>query len=120
MIMPPKTQSVAAYRELVESGRARTIAAYVFVVLDREQVPMNRRQIVAITEGPRYPFRLRINTIPAATARLLEDGIIRIAYKGEDEVTGAKDVEYLEVVTHVERPKQRTFDDFARQLGAGS
>lgn len=114
--MSVKPQSVQAYRQLVKSGRARTIGAYVFHVLDDQQVPMNRRQIAEITEGPRYTFRLRINTIPSATARLLEQGLIRVAYTGEDIVTGAKDVEYLEIMPETLRPVQRSFADF----GAGA
>lgn len=110
--MSVKPTSKEAYRRLVETGRARTIAQRVFAVLYNEQVPMTRRQIAAITEGPRYGFRLRINTIPAATKRLLEDGAIRAAYVGTDPGTG-NDAEYLEVVPLTKRPEQRSFEDFA-------
>lgn len=110
--MSVKPTSKEAYRRLVETGRARTIAQRVFAVLYNEQVPMTRRQIAKITEGRLYGFRLTINAIPAATRRLLEDEVIRVAYVGEDPGTGYE-AEYLEVVPLTKRPEQRSFEDFA-------
>lgn len=95
--------SLVGYQQNVLSGLSGVLAQKVIACLFESEVPMTRRMIEVQTG-------IRISSICPSVARLLSDGLIRVAYQERDPHSGRL-ADYLEPV--MPQPAQRGFEGFA-------
>lgn len=88
--MTVKPTSIMAYRELIESGKAKTQRDKIFACLlhyTDHGFALCRDQIEEFTG-------IRINAVCGRVNELLEDGLVKVAYERESPKTG-REVEFL-------------------------
>lgn len=92
--MPVKESSRSAYMGAVLSGQTRSYRERIVDILELNSVPMSRRQIHIFTRGAGRGPEIPINAIPRATADLMEEDRIHVAFCDTDPGTGRR-VEFL-------------------------
>ena len=88
-----------AYAEQVVSGRATTQRERILECLKASAVPLTRRQLSELT-------RIPLNAVCGRVNVLVTDGLARVAFEDEDQVTHTR-AQFLEAV--VPGPAQRRF-----------